>query len=288
MWAFLAVATALLTSLNPLLYKRLVRDGDPVAVVWGVTLAALPLLGLFAWLLTPQLPAVDWLFVAGVAGSGLLNAAAHIANTRALKEADISLVTPLLNFSPVFTVIIAAVFLNEIPSVQGLLGVSLVLVGAYRLNRGKGGWLAPLRALALTPGVALVMLAGLLWAVTPLFEKLAIQHTYPQSPRAAAFAATAVLVALLTPPVLWARRPALAQLVRHRRVWLAAGAIAGTAPILGYTAISLGLVGYVTTLFKLSSVMTVLWAWLLLKEPGIRQRLPAAAVMVAGAILIAI
>ena len=73
-----------------------------------------------------------------------------------------------------------------------------------------------------------------------------------------------------------------------RREWLLAALIAGSAPILGYTAFSLGFVGYVTTLFKLSTAMTVLWGSLFLKERNLTQRLPGSLVMVVGAILIAL
>jgi uncharacterized membrane protein len=52
-------------------------------------------------------------------------------------------------------------------------------------------------------------------------------------------------------------------------------------------AFSLGLVGYVTALFRLSGVMTVLWASLFLKEHDLKSRLPGSLIMVAGAILIA-
>src|SRR5687768_41931 len=167
-WAFLALGAAVLTSFNPILYKRILKDADPITIVWGVTLLALPLLGLFAALLTPQLPGWDWLFVFGVLGSAVLNAVAHFASTRALKLADASLVAPLLIFSPVFTLLISALFLREIPSARGLLGVGLVLIGAYLLNHKSGqSWLTPLKSLSLTPGVGLVLLAGLLWAITP-------------------------------------------------------------------------------------------------------------------------
>src|SRR5688572_29403166 len=153
-WAFFALSAAVLTSFNPILYKRILRDTDPMIVVWGVTLLALPLLGLFAFVLTSQLPRWDWLFVLGVLGSAALNAVAHFASTRALKLADASLVTPLLIFSPVFTLLISALFLREIPSGRGLVGVGLVLIGAYWLNRNPGAsWLMPFKALALTPGV---------------------------------------------------------------------------------------------------------------------------------------
>jgi len=115
MWAILALGTAALTSLNPILYKRMLKEADSLVVVWGVNLLALLLLGLFAFALTPQIPGTDILFVLGIVGSAVLNVVAQLASARALKLADVSLVTPLLTFSPVFTVIIAAFFLNEIP-----------------------------------------------------------------------------------------------------------------------------------------------------------------------------
>ncbi len=289
MWAILALGAALLTSFNPILYKRMLKDADALVVVWSVTLLALPLLGLFTLALTPQLPSLDGLFALSVLGSAGLNAIAHLASTRALKLADASLVTPLLVFSPVFTVLISAVFLGEIPSAQGLLGVGLVLMGAYWLNHHPGaGWLAPFQSLAVTPGVMLVLLAGFLWAITPLFEKTAIRHTNPESPRFAAFVATALLTVLLTPAVLARGQASISQLALRLRELFLAGLIAGIAPVLGYTAFSLGFVGYVTTLFRLSTVMTIIWSFLLLKERGLAQRLPGSLIMVVGAILIAI
>lgn len=289
MWAFLALGAAVLTSFNPILYKRMLKDAHPTVVVWGVTLVSLPLLGLFTLALTLQIPTFDWLFVVGVLGSACLNVIAHLAFTRALKLADVSLVTPLLIFSPVFTLLISAVFLSEIPSVRGLFGVGLVLSGAYWLNRGSGaGWLAAFKSLVFTPGVALVLLAGLLWAITPLFEKTAIQHTNPESPRFTAFVATALLTLLFTPAVVVQGKLDAVKLSPYRRELFFAGLIAGIAPVLAYTAYSLGLVGYVTTLFKLSTLLTVIWSFLFLKERGLAQRLPSTLVMVIGAILIAL
>lgn len=287
MWFYLALGAAALTSFNPILYKRMLKEVDPLVIVWGVTLLALPLLGLFTLALTPQLPRLDWLFVIGVLGSAGLNAVAHLASTRALKLGDVSLVTPLLTFSPVFTLFIAALFLGEIPSVVGLLGAGLVLMGAYWLNYDpSSGWLAPFKMIALTPSILLVLLAGFLWAITPLFEKTAILHTEPESPRLVAFTATFLLILLLTPFVMARGKSAVRKLSLHMRELFLAGLIAGIAPVLGYTAFSLGLVGYVTTIFKLSTLFTLFWSSLFLKESRATQRLPASIVMVTGIILI--
>jgi drug/metabolite transporter (DMT)-like permease len=89
-----------------------------------------------------------------------------------------------------------------------------------------------------------------------------------------AFATTLLTVVLLT-PALWRRRTDLLdQLRRHRPLFGAAGLISGVAPLFGFSAIALGYVGYVTALFKLGAVFTVVWGALLLKELGLRERLP--------------
>jgi uncharacterized membrane protein len=63
--------------------------------------------------------------------------------------------------------------------------------------------------------------------------------------------------------------------------------LAGVAPLFGFTAIALGLVGYVTTLFKLGAIFTILWARLFLGEGQARSRLLGACVMVIGGVLVA-
>jgi len=72
------------------------------------------LLALTTLILTPTVPQVDGLFSIAIIGSATLNALAHFASAHSLKLADASLVTPLLTFSPVFTLLISIVFLGEI------------------------------------------------------------------------------------------------------------------------------------------------------------------------------
>lgn len=289
MWAIYALAAALLTSFNPILYKRLLTKSEPVVVVWSVIGLALPLLAVTTWVLTPTLPRVDAAFVVAIALAAILNTLAHLASARSLKLADASLVTPLLTFSPAFTLLLSIPLLGELPDARRLFGIGLILSGAYWLNRGATqDWLMPFKSLAAKPGVGLVLLAGLLWAITPIFEKIAIQHTFPENPRFTALVSNGLLVSLLTPFVWQWGHATRSALVHQRRAWLLAALIAGSAPLLGFTAFSLGPVGYVATLFRVSAVLTVIWSEWLLGEPGLRQRLPASVVMVGGAILVAV
>lgn len=59
MWPVLALGAAGLASFNPTLYKRMLKDAEPLVVVWGVLLLGLPLLAAFTFTLTPQWPGVD-------------------------------------------------------------------------------------------------------------------------------------------------------------------------------------------------------------------------------------
>jgi uncharacterized membrane protein len=288
MWAIFAVTAALLTSFLPIINKRILADAHVAVVAWVPNALSLPIL-LVATLMLMGWPRIDTVFLVAVLASGALNLAATLASTRALQLADASVATPFLSFNPAFTLLISFLTLHEIPTLRGIVGVLLVVLGAYLFQvdaLGKG-ILAPVRALIHQPGVLLAIGASFIWGLTPVAEKIAIQHTTPENPLMVAFATTLPTVVLLTPALLRQTVSPLAQIQRHRWGLLVAGLISGVAPLFGFSAIASGNVGYVTALFKLGAVATVVWATLLLNEPGLRQRLPATAVMACGALLLA-
>ncbi len=286
MWAWLALLTALLTSFNPILYKRILANADSTQAVWGVTLLSLPLLTATALVWVIPFPQVDAWFFAGIFGSAILNIFAQLTSIEALKMSDASIVTPLLTFNPVFTLIISAATLYEFPTLIGIGGVALIIVGAYLLNLNDGDWLAPMREIFSNRAISLALIAAFLWGVTPVLEKIAIEHTVPQNPPLVALGTTVPLVIFLAPPILRHFGRLRIAASRQWRFFLLAGVISGIAPTLGFTAIALGFVGYVAAIFKLSTVFTVVWAALILHERDLKRRLPASILMMLGALLI--
>src|SRR5713226_1239037 len=284
MAAFFALVATVLTSFLPVLNKYVLRDARPALVAWITNAASLPVLASGTLLLTQcsvtlhgglplscaaHIPRLDGIFVAALLASALLNWAATLLSTVALSKADASLVSPLLTFNPAFTLLIAWLLLGEVPGLRQTLGVAVVLLGAYLLEveAVRTHLLAPLRLLLRRPGALLAMLASALWGTTTVLEKLAIDHMTPPSGPVVALLGNFLMVALLTPGALWTRSREGAQehrwkgLAAHPRALSLAMLMAGIAPLFGFTAIALGLVGYVTTLFKLSAVLTILWAW---------------------------
>ena len=313
MSALFALIATILTSFLPILNKQILRNARPALVAWINNAASLPILALGTLLLTQcsltshgrillsctaQIPHLDVIGVAALLVSAALNWGATLLSTIALERADASLVSPLLTFNPAFTLLIAWLTLAEVPGVHQTIGVAVVLIGAYLLEveEARSGLLAPLRALFRRPGVLLAVIASALWGMTTVLEKLAIEHMTPPSGPVVALLGTLLLVLLLTPGALRSSgdeaRPSQQNgrkgVCTHPRALATAVLIAGIAPLFGFTAIALGLVGYVTTLFKLSAVLTIPWAWLFLGEGQIRSRLLGASVMLVGGALVAV
>ena len=306
---FSLIAT-LLTSFLPILNKRLLQDTRPTIVALCINAASLPLLVVGTLLQTQcavhlasnpllacraQVPQVDGVFVLALLISALLNGGATLLSTMAFSKADASLVSPLLTFNPAFTLLIALMLLGEVPGWQQTLGVAIVLFGAYLLDveSARTNLFAPLRLLVRKPGTLLALLASALWGATTVLEKLAIDHMTPPSGPLVATFSTFLLVLMLWASALWSRRHADGEqrgwkgVARHPHVFMLASLLAGIAPLFGFTAIALGLVGYVTTLFKLSAVLTIVWAWWFLGEGQIKSRLVGASVMILGGLLVA-
>lgn len=308
MYALLALVTTVLTSLLPIFNKQILHDARPALVAWAVNAFSLPLLAFGTVLLTQcrltpfscavQLPHLDSIFIIALLASVALNWGATLLSTYALEKADASLVSPLLTFNPAFTLLAAWVAIGETPGIRETIGVAIILCGAYLLEveEARTGLLTPLLVLARRPGALLAIIASAMWGITTVFEKLAIEHMTPKSGPFVALAGTVLMVALLTPGAFLAsgrtetpeHERGLYGLCMHPRALLLAILIAGIAPLFGFTAIALGLVGYVTALFKLGAVFTIVWAWLFLGEGNIRQRLLGASVMVVGGALIAL
>ena len=146
------------------------------------------------------------------------------------------------------------------------------------------------------PALLLAIGSSDLWGTTTVLEKLAIDHMRPSGGPVVALLGILLLVLFLTPGAFRKVRRAGADrdgnrwygLYAHHRALALAALIAGMAALFGFTAVTLGLVGYVTTIFKLSAVLTILWAKIFLGEGQIRERLLGTIVMTIGGLLVAV
>jgi len=174
------VATALAWSSFDLVRKLLLGTVSPVPLVFLLTALQTPLFAL--WNAATGGP---WVPGAGYWLPGLLSVALNIvANVLfvvAIRVSPLSLTVPLLSFTPVFTTLLAVPILGEVPGPHQVVGITLVVIGAFALHvvpsgGGVGGprpievW----RAFRRERGAVMMAAVALMWSITPPLDKLAI------------------------------------------------------------------------------------------------------------------
>ena len=152
--------------INPVLFAGTITDGE------GGVLYDMILVGY---------PDLQWAYFLPTAGSITLNLAANFLFFRAVQISPLSLTIPYLAFTPVFTAVMALLFLGQIPSSYGWMGIATVCLGAFFMNPGEenDGALAPLKALWTERGSFYMLIVALVWSITPVLDKTASEMSSP-------------------------------------------------------------------------------------------------------------
>lgn len=174
-WFTIAIACALFTACCDATSKRIMRENDEwitgATVLFTAATLLSPLvarLGLypFTWELAGLLIVLLPLEVLG-----------YYLFLSALRLAPLSLVLPLLAFTPVLTVVSGELILGEEISRVSMVGIALVAIGAYILyiDPSERSFLGPIRALFANVGARRMMLVAAVWALTSTLGKPGVQ-----------------------------------------------------------------------------------------------------------------
>lgn len=286
MWFFFALYFAIWTSIASIITKRIVKGVDPGLVIFIGNIFTIPFA--FVFLLFIGIPKVSDGFYLLLLQSSLLDVIAFLAAIWALRISPISLVSPVQAFNPIFATVIATFFLQEVPTPNKLLGIIVIVGGAYLLNIQdiKRGLLLPFIKLFSDRGVQLSLLASFIWGITPVFQKKAILLTSPVNPFFPSFVGI-VFVGCLITPLIFKKIKDVPVAIKNNLIWFLILAIFSVAAgYAAFTAFSQTNVGYATAVFKLSTIFTVLWGALFFKEKRIKERLLGASVMLIGVVLL--
>jgi drug/metabolite transporter (DMT)-like permease len=177
-WFPIALSVAFFSAAESAVLKRRLGDLDPLAM------AAYPLA--YSWplfvatlLLTPapELLPGFWTTLAILAP---LNIAGLLLHWSAVNLAEISLVMPLLAFTPAFVILTGFLILGETVTAGGAAGILLIVAGSYALNAHelrRDGPFAPIRALFANRGARMMLGAALLYALCSVLGKKLILLT---------------------------------------------------------------------------------------------------------------
>lgn len=250
--------------------------------------------GFSALLLAPllyfnPLPKVPLAFWGWIAAAVPLEILAMWLYMRAIRDSPLALTLPYLAFTPVFTALTGFFLLREEVSVQGFIGILLVVIGTYFLNLertrkgGWRGWLAPFRAVAIEPGSRSMLMVAIIYSVTSVIGKAELRYVTPWSFASFYF----VLLGILTLSFFSLPKPsALRVLWRRPWVHLLIGALFTLMIVTHFMALERVETAYMISVKRTSILFGVLYGALLFNEKDLIRRLTAGGLMVAGVALI--
>lgn len=214
----------------------------------------------------------------------------------AIRDHPLSLTLPYLAFTPAFILVVGWLLLGERIPATGAFGVLLVVLGAWLLNAdlAKGhdwrSWGAPLAAIVREPGSRMMLGVALIFAFTAVMGKAAMAYLPPDQFGAFYFLLIGLILPLLLLPTAARNGSALRGLLRQLRhrplsVMLVAG-LNGVMILTHFMALERVEVAYMIAVKRTSLLFGILYGALLFHERGLRRRLPAGTLMLAGVLVI--
>lgn len=280
---FLAIALLLTSAALHALWNLLLKQSSEkyVAMGWQVIISGI--LSVFALFFTGLPPRSMWLFALI---SMTLEAIYFILLSFAYSNHDFSLVYPVARGAvPALVVLWSIVFLHEIPTTGGFIGIATIICGLVII--GTTGFLQPHESKPQSKGIAIALSIALVTSIYTLIDGFAVKHG-PVLPYALSMF---TLVPVLTTPVI----------VRHYgwehfiEAWhkqstrlVLVGFLGPVAYLFALFAYSLAPVNYSVAIREVSLVMGAFAGWQFLGEKLGKIRVLGAVVIFAGIVLIAV
>jgi len=283
-WFLLSLTAALGLATTDALTKRFLSDLPTYRMGTVRIFSTAPWMA--AVLLFAPTAVPDRTFWFAVAAALPLELAAFFLYMKALKLSPLSLSLPFLAFTPVFMIITGRFILGESIGPGGVLGIGLIVLGAYVLNLSKvmAGVLEPVRAVIREPGSLIMLLVSFIYSLTAPLGKVAILHSNPW------FFAAFYNLALTAPIVLfWPLAAGNAGLgfIFIRPLPMVLIGLAAAVEIMAHmTAIAQVEAAYMIAIKRTSMLFGVLYGAWWFGEENIRERLAGAVIMLAGVFLI--
>jgi len=286
MWLGLALAAALFQVLRNTAMKRLGHALDEYINVWGRFTFLLPFALVTCWL--TGWPTLKPGFYAWCLIFGVCQTLSTLALSKALKLAEISLVTALWKVSLLILLGMAWLTIGETPNLLGLVGVLLSAAGVYLLNIARAHvspW-EPLRILVTDRGQRYTLLAAFFYAPSVITLKQAILASNTAAGTLGAYLAASLVV---TPLALTTSSHHFGSIGQYWKEFVALGLFAALTTMSQGKAYTLTLSSYVEAVKQVEILfaMAVGIAWFG-EAQRVRESALGAIVMLLGMVLLAL
>lgn len=288
MWFLFALLGAFGKSYSGFFRKKLANDISAAMFMWFSYLLIIILL--LPFVITKHDVILDAFIESPVVlvGSAFSLMIATFMNLEALKHEELSYIAPLNSFVPIFTLLIAAVFLKETPPAVGIFGISLTFIGAYMINLkpDRVRWYDPIKHMFTNRGALLSIGVAFGYAVNTVLMKQALNKGYDEFTIMFAITVIGWLFLFYVPIT---KITELKATFNSKKTYLAGATVSSFAgSFFHILAIAGTYASYAVSIRRFDSIISVLIGWRYLKETNIRNKLIGSLIMVFGAIILAI
>lgn len=280
-----ALLGGLVKSLADLVFKKSLQKGTSEYILaWARFAFAVPFLLIILFFI--EIPKMDSTFWIVVFIGALLDVLAIYLYLRAINISPLSLAIPMLGLTPLFIILTSFLFIGELPSLIGLVGIIIVVIGVYVLgiNTGKSGILAPFKSLTSEKGVLLMLIVAFIFSIIPNMQKIGTLHS------SVIFVTIVyiILAALIcTSYTFYKSRKSFKEISHNKITFLLLGIFTICEIFFLLFAFNHILVNYAISIKRLSILFSVLFGFIFFKEKSIKSRLTGAIIIIMGIILIA-
>ena len=280
----LGFISALAASAQNTLYKGLKQE-DPFLISWFRFLIALPIVALLVTLFAEWAIPSFWFWILLFGVSLPLELAIIFLNIRAFQESPQSLIGPLFSLSPLFLLPLGYLFLKEISSFIGFVGIVSIIIGPFFLGKKqkRESLQRRIQNIAAERGSRFILGAAVLAALGVTLTKILFHYA---SPLLVTFYGIVALVMGITIILFWKGGFSFRAAWLHPS-FLGIGALFSIVAATHAIGLSLLPAAYFISVKRFSLVFDVILGRVVHHEDNFRERMVGALFMIAGVILIA-
>ena len=284
MWLIYAFGSAFFAGITSILAKVGIKDVDSHLATAIRTIIVL----IFSWIMVfligsqSTIVNIDGKTFLFLILSGLSTGGSWLCYFKALQLGDVNKVVPIDKSSTILTVILAFIFLNEKITINMVIGMIGIAIGTYLMIQKKEGVEKVVKGKA---WLIYALLSALFASLTSILGKVGIENI--ESNLGTAIRTIVVLIMSWIIVFATKKQSDVKKIDKRSLIFLILSGIAtGASWLCYYKALQDGLASIVVPIDKLSILVTVLFAYIFLKEKLSKKSLLGLILIVVGTLLL--
>lgn len=284
-WFIFALGSAILTAIASVIEKKVLFKEH--ATEFSATLAVMNFLvfaPLFLFVDFSMAPFIWFL----IAASALFASFGFLFVAKAVRHMEISAASPLLNFGPGFTAVLAVLVLGEVLTGLNALGIIILLAGSYflEMEAGSRNLMAPFRKIWESRYIHFIFIALISYSVSAVMGKYVLNFVSPVT----LIFTEQMFIALFFLALLQLKYDGVAGVTNGlKRVgwWIILVALITVSyRYMQTVAIKMTYVSLVMPIKRLCTLFATILGGSIFREQGLYRKIMACVIMIAGASLV--